>query len=80
MLGVDIPWTEYIERVRWQVVVVAMGRHAFSRLREKLSPEAQAEAAALTEQMERALSLANQPLVRLQGVGELGDCKTDRTG
>lgn len=35
-----------------------MGRHAFSRLRERLSPEARAEAEALTDQMERDLSLA----------------------
>lgn len=35
-----------------------MGSHAFARLRESLSAEAQAEAMALTDQMERELSLA----------------------
>ncbi|HVY14009.1 MAG TPA: XRE family transcriptional regulator [Rhodopila sp.] len=35
-----------------------MGSHAFARLRESLSPEAQAEAVALTDQMDRELSLA----------------------
>jgi DNA-binding XRE family transcriptional regulator len=35
-----------------------MGSHAFSRLRERLSPEARAEAAALTDRMAWDLSLA----------------------
>ena len=48
----------WLKSTRQDQEMVAMGRHAFSRLRERLSPEARAEAAALTEQMERALSLA----------------------
>jgi hypothetical protein len=41
-----------------------MGSHAFTQLRESLPPEAQAEAAALTNRMDRELSLAELRKVR----------------